>query len=125
MNAIGQNEPFELNVTLGWPAAALSPNARGHWSKKARANKMAMTEVLCLLPRSTCIPKGSMAVWLQFYQPDLKARDVDNLTACMKPYIDAIFRLGKANDNQIRKIISEKLPPDGNPRVELKIHSSL
>ena len=121
MIGISQDAPFELSITLRWPDAKLSPNARGHWSKKARANKTAMTEVMCLLPHSTRIPEGSMVAGLKFYQPDLRPRDVDNLIACMKPYIDAIFRLGKANDNQIEEINSKKLPPDGNARVELKI----
>ena len=119
--ALVQNEPFELLITLRWPDAKLSPNARGHWTQKYKANKRAMDEVRFLLPQGTRIPQGNMVVELKFFQPNLLRRDIDNLLACLKPHLDAIFKIGRANDHQISKVISEKLPPDGEARVELRM----
>ena len=112
---------WSLTLTTRWPDAKLSPNTRGHWSKKASANKTALLEIRSLLPKDTSIPKGHLRVEFSFYQPDLRRRDLDNLLASMKPYIDAIFLLGKADDTQIQSIACHKILPDGVPRVELKI----
>ena len=112
---------WSITLTTPWPDAKLSPNSRGHWTKKARANKTAFLEIRSILPKNTSIPNGNLGIDCSFFQPDKRRRDLDNLLCSMKPYLDAIFILGKANDTQVQSITCRKVLPDGRARVELKI----
>lgn len=80
-----------MRVVLPWPCRELSPNARVHWARKARAAKtygtIAAFEALQLKR-----PKGlkCVRVVIEFYPPDNRRRDLDNMLASMKPAIDGI-----------------------------------
>lgn len=80
-------------ITLPWPDRALSPNARGHWSKRHKAAKKAREwarwKVLAAAPWS--IPAdGRLHLWICFFPPDRRRRDDDNLIAMVKPYRDGL-----------------------------------
>jgi len=82
-----------LTVTLPWPSKDLSPNARVHWtrrSKVAKAYRMACF-TLCLEGKLTK-PKtaGRLHLWIDFYPPDRRHRDDDNMIAAFKSGRDGI-----------------------------------
>lgn len=80
-------------ITLPWPPKQLSPNARVHWSvkaKHAKAYRMACF-ALCIeaklqKPETT----GRLHLWVEFYPPDRRSRDDDNMIAAFKSGRDGI-----------------------------------
>src|SRR3546814_5328319 len=78
------------SVRLTWPDRASHPNSRGHWSKRAKANK-AMRKAayyLTLGPNVKAPENGDIRVVLTFYPPDRRQRDRDNLLSNCKAYLD-------------------------------------
>lgn len=82
-----------MRVTLPWPPAALSPNARAHWATKSRAAK-AYRHACATLARAARLPvpvaAGRLHVVLEFVPPDRRARDRDNMLAAMKSGLDGL-----------------------------------
>lgn len=79
-------------LSLPWPDSRLSPNARGHWSKKEKPRKAAIK-----LAGQECIAwrvgrgwAGPLRVTVDFYPPDRRKRDDDNVIGAFKPYRDGI-----------------------------------
>jgi crossover junction endodeoxyribonuclease RusA len=81
------------SVTLPWPAKELSPNARMHWAQKAKfakAYRMACF-TLCLQAKlAKPETEGRLHLWLDFYPPDRRHRDDDNMIASFKAGRDGI-----------------------------------
>ena len=93
-------------VTLPWPPKGLSPNARLHWAakaKQAKAYRMACfalcieaglkapepkNEVLEILGLKAGV--GRLHLWIDFYPPDRRHRDDDNMIAAFKSGRDGI-----------------------------------
>jgi len=86
-----------IEVTLPWPSKDLSPNARVHWSKKAKAAK-AYREACYWLTYDVNMAGGidlptpgcKLNLWLTFYPPDRRARDDDNMIASFKSGRDGL-----------------------------------
>ena len=78
-------------VTLPWPPKELSPNARVHWAKKAKAAKSYRLLAHLLACRLKC-PVGWEAakVSITFEPPDNRRRDLDNMLASIKSGLDGI-----------------------------------
>lgn len=80
-------------ITLPWPSSSLSPNARGHWSKRAKAAKNARNLALTTC-KAISLGKGiashKIHLWINFFPPDKRCRDDDNLLAMIKPYRDGL-----------------------------------
>lgn len=88
-----------VNVSLPWPSADTSPNARGHWSTAAKAkaaqrgHAQAMTHQ-AMAAQGLC--KGHFAgataahVSIVFHAPDKRRRDIDNCLASIKAALDGI-----------------------------------
>jgi crossover junction endodeoxyribonuclease RusA len=80
-----------LTLTLPWPEAAASPNARVHWSLKSRAARRmrgrARLETLAQLGGRKVRAIGYRIVGLV---TDRRRRDRDNLAASCKAYLDGI-----------------------------------
>lgn len=104
------NEIDKITIRLGWPAKELSPNWRGHWSKKARAAKRYRFESLVLSqaaiieqsPRKKRLQwkRGSIVVTVR--SPNNRMRDLDNVLASLKPAIDGLVDAGLfVDDSQI------------------------
>lgn len=94
-----------MNVILPWPPRALSPNSRTHWRKKAPIAKAykeacwALTkEAGIVLPESA----GRLALWLDFYPPDRRARDDDNMIASFKHGRDGVALALGIDDKRFR-----------------------
>lgn len=81
-------------IELPWPAKELSPNARQHWSAAARAKKAYRTRCRVLGDASglSLVPKGTerVLVHLEFFPPDRRIRDWDNMVASMKSGLDGL-----------------------------------
>jgi len=80
-------------ITLPWPPKQLSPNARIHWSTRARhakAYKAACYAIARQAGLTTPYPAGKIALRLDFYAPARRRRDLDNLLASMKAGIDGV-----------------------------------
>ena len=81
-------------LVLPWPSRTLHPNARMHWSARARATKAARrtADVLALAAgwQRMKLPEGRLHLWIDFYPPDRRRRDDDGLLASCKAYRDGI-----------------------------------
>jgi crossover junction endodeoxyribonuclease RusA len=83
-----------ISVTLPWPEKVLSPNARVHWSRKAKAVKAARHSaswlVLEKLMAGRILGWPAASISMTFCPPDNRRRDRDNLIASMKAATDGI-----------------------------------
>jgi crossover junction endodeoxyribonuclease RusA len=82
-----------VSITLGWPAKALSPNARGHWATLAKARKAARHEgFFAALATHADMMRGSKGALVQvtFTPPSRHHRDTDNMVASIKSHLDGI-----------------------------------
>lgn len=102
-------------IILPWPNKALSPNARGHWAKKnriargyrhtcaikslqyIRENGWKPSELRQLLDYG-----GQIHVFLDFYPPDRRERDDDNVAASFKSGRDGLADALKVDDCHFR-----------------------
>ena len=86
-----------MQVTLPWPPKDLNPNVRLHWSKKAKAAAMYRNacHALTLEAGLRGIPwEGDVHVWIDFYPPDKRHRDDDNMIAAFKSGRDGVAEAG-------------------------------
>jgi crossover junction endodeoxyribonuclease RusA len=81
-----------MHITLPWPPKELSPNARQHWSKLARAKKAyrAACAVQAQAQGAKRIQAERLHVALVFYPPTRRAFDLDNMLARMKSGLDGL-----------------------------------
>ena len=110
-------------LTLPWPPAACSPNARVHWTKKSRAAK-AYRAACHLLAKKANIqaPAGEALLMIEFVPPDRRRRDDDNLLAMFKAGRDGLADALGIDDNvfatQIR--VSKETTKGGAVRVRIQ-----
>jgi crossover junction endodeoxyribonuclease RusA len=91
------------SIELPWPPSDLSPNARVHWAKKAKAAKSYRAAVYILCKQAAiALPEtsGKLHLWIDFYATDKRVRDADNLLASAKNLVDGIAEYYKINDNR-------------------------
>lgn len=82
------------DLWLPWPDKDMSPNARVHWAKKAKAVKLAR----CFAYYKTLeadwgkisLPEGRLHLWIEFYPPTKRMPDDDNMLSRCKAYRDGI-----------------------------------
>src|SRR3546814_7739224 len=91
----------DLIVHLPWPPAALKPNgSHGHWSRKSSASKNYRADCLVLAKAARLKPvDGPMALRIEFYPPDKRRRDLDNMLASFKYGIDAVAEAMGVDDS--------------------------
>lgn len=92
-----------ISVSLPWPSKDLSPNARLHWARKAKAVKQARAgaHYLVLEARGTAQRAGDAAkLSMTFCPPDKRRRDRDNLIASMKAATDGIADALRIDDSR-------------------------
>jgi len=93
-------------LILPWPDPRLSPNARVHWSSKAkaasRAREMAGFSAIAQgwgAKRITNLPPDiHLHLWIDFFPPNRRHRDDDNLLSSFKPYRDGLSDALGIND---------------------------
>jgi len=95
-------------VTLPWPPRELSPNARTHWRAKAPISKR-YKATCCALARQDGMvapsvpenaPKRCYSLFLDFYPPDRRARDDDNIIASFKAGRDGLAQALGVDDKR-------------------------
>jgi len=84
-------------IELGWPAKALSPNAREHFMTVSRFKKAAKDTAFWATRAAIGLNKidhngERIAFVITAYPPDKRARDDDNLIASMKFARDGIAK---------------------------------
>jgi len=83
----------EVRVVLPWPDRMLSPNARVHWSQKAKVVRAARNAAWALSLEAK-VPRMSVSarprVEIEFCPPDRRRRDTDNCIASAKASMDGL-----------------------------------
>lgn len=81
-----------MQISLPWPDKSLSPNARVHWSKKAKTTKLAREYAWAVtLNANAPNPHFQRAsVRMTFCPPDKRRRDLDNCISSTKAARDGI-----------------------------------
>lgn len=99
-----------IDLVLTWPPSPLSPNARLHWSKVAKAKKkyraLIFAETLEQLGTRPLELSDKMILTMTFVPPDNRSYDRDNLTARMKAGIDGMSDALKIDDKQFHTVIA-------------------
>jgi len=122
-------------LILPWPDKHLSPNQRVHWAKRAKASKQARQIAFSLAQQAgwdkCCVPDPYSIDYLtkrydlilDFYPPNKRRRDDDNLIAAFKPYRDGIAQALEVDDFKFRTVatIHEKVIKNGQVIVSIKI----
>jgi len=100
-------------ITLPWPPAKLSPNARTHWAVKAKVFKQYKFQCAMLLSIHRSILKGRDSFALQFCPPDARRRDLDNMLAAFKAGIDALSDVTGVDDSKFSLALGKGEPVKG------------
>ena len=101
-------------LSLPWPPKELSPNYSGHWAPQASAKKKYRFAVrmLALQERWEIPEEGPIHLEVEFYPPDKRRRDQDNMIGAFKAGQDGLADAWKVNDNRMTctyKISDQKL----------------
>ena len=99
---------MNIEFTLPWPPQVLNPNKRVHWAKRAKAAKAYRAECGWQVRSSITIgkladltiPEGKLHLWIEFYPPDRRARDDDNMLSSFKSGRDGVADALGVNDNR-------------------------
>ena len=91
-------------LVFAWPPKVLSPNARVHWSVKSKAAKAYRADCWAITKEAKVILPDSpkLALWLDFYPPDKRHRDDDNMIAAFKSGRDGMAEALGINDKRFR-----------------------
>ena len=81
-----------MKLELPWPPKELSPNARLHWRKLAKAKKAYRAECGYLATEQGArrMTAGKLHLSLTFFAPTRRAYDLDNALARMKSGLDGL-----------------------------------
>ena len=91
-------------IVLPWPPKELSPNARAHWTVSAKAKK-AYRAACYLLAKQSKVAidwTGEVHAWIDFYPPDRRHRDDDNMVAAFKAGRDGMADAMGLDDKRFR-----------------------
>jgi crossover junction endodeoxyribonuclease RusA len=95
---------MSITLTLPWPAKELSPNARVHWSIKAKHTK-AYREIGFYTAKEAKAKidwQGTIHAFITFYPPDRRRLDDDNIIARIKAARDGIADALGVDDKRFR-----------------------
>ena len=93
-------------IVLPWPDKILFPNKQKHWAAHSKA-KQAYKEICAQLAHDLWQVKRDAVntpVWIDFYPPDNRKRDLDNMLAAMKSGLDGIAMAYGLDDYHFRPI---------------------
>jgi crossover junction endodeoxyribonuclease RusA len=105
---MAEGEEGMNSVTFPWPSKDLSPNSRGHWSKKAKAAKAYRLDCFYLAKEAgvTAPAEGPIHLHIEFVPPDRRGRDLDNMLASAKQLLDGLAEAMKVNDKRFAMALS-------------------
>jgi crossover junction endodeoxyribonuclease RusA len=115
-----------IQIDLPWPSRDLHPNARVHWSKRAKAAKKARADAgwaakaAGIRPADPDIPQ-CLKVTAIFSPPDNRRRDIDGMLSNIKSFLDGISDVVGVDDSKWH-IALRRDPPvkGGEVRIELE-----
>lgn len=80
-----------MKIELPWPPRVLSPNARCHWSTKAKAVKKFRAECKVLAGKlARVLEDKEVRLTFTFHPPTKRRRDLDNVIASCKGLQDGL-----------------------------------
>jgi crossover junction endodeoxyribonuclease RusA len=108
-----------------WPNRNLNPNVKVHWAVKAKFAKKHKQDCfsLCKQARITADGNGKIDVFISFYPPDRRVRDLDNIIASMKYALDGIALALGVNDSRFRlhTELHDEVVKFGLVRIKIKM----
>jgi crossover junction endodeoxyribonuclease RusA len=110
-------QEVEQFIILPYPPSILNPNNKTHWSKKAKAVKR--YRAFCGFTAAAAGNKPKcFNMRIEFYPPDRRSRDKDNMIAAFKAGQDGLADAWKVNDSKFN-FEYVVMPPvkDGQVRV--------
>lgn len=115
-----------IRACLPWPPKDVSPNARGHWSKKARAVK-AYRDACgweCVAQNVPKVEAQSVHYTMTFHRPSNRGPwpDDDNLVGSMKAGRDAVATHIGLDDRhwRLKGIVRGETRPGGSVIIEIE-----
>lgn len=113
-------------VMLPWPPAALSPNSRAHWAKKAKAVKAYRRDCgyATVGAKGRAGISGPASLSVTFRPPNARPRDMDNLLASIKAGLDGICDALAINDRQFGEITVRRGETARGGVVVVEIHNA-
>jgi crossover junction endodeoxyribonuclease RusA len=114
-----------MEFTMPWPPTTLSPNARVHWAKLAKAKKEFRQACAwtALSQGARPIEAKGLHVTLTFYPPSRRAIDLDNCLARFKAGIDGLVDVLKVDDSKWRITIEKAEEVGGFVKVGIEVLS--
>lgn len=109
-------------LTLPWPPKELSPNARLHWAKLAKA-KRAYRDACAWTAKqqgAKQIDADKLHLSLTFHAPTRRAYDLDNALARMKAGLDGLADVLAVDDSRWSLSIARSDEVGGFVRVEVR-----
>lgn len=97
-----------MNITLPWPPSGLNPNKRLHYRVKGPITKAYRYACFMLTKQAmqaqplTLSAEGKIELWIDFYPPDKRHRDDDNMIASFKAGRDGIADALGINDRRFK-----------------------
>lgn len=110
-----------MQIELPWPPKELSPNARIHWAKLAKAKK-AYRHECAVSARSQGLGRmdaKKLHLSLTFFAPTRRAYDLDNALARMKAGLDGLADVLGVDDKHWSLGIQRGDAPAGMVLVEV------
>lgn len=126
--AVSSTKGFDLqsgsgstSIVLPWPPKELSPNARGHWSKLAKAKKAyrAACAWQATAQGAKKMQAESLHLTLTFYPPTRRAFDLDNALARCKAGLDGLCDVLGVDDSKWSLTIRKAETTGGFVKVEV------
>lgn len=111
-------------IILDWPAKVLSPNARVHWAVKAKAAKLYRKQAFLICRNENIVIPESinkLHVFIDFYPPDKRNRDADNLLSSLKNALDGIAEAIGVNDRRFicHPYLKDKIEKGGLVKIRV------
>jgi crossover junction endodeoxyribonuclease RusA len=109
-------------IDLPFPPRDVHPNARVHWSRKARATKAVREAAQWLSCSYGPIEADSLNVTLTFYPPDNRRRDLDGMLSASKALIDGVADSLEVDDSKWAITLRRgDVVKGGNVRFEIEV----
>lgn len=98
-----------IKFSLPWPDRALSPNARGLWFTKEKPRQAAIKTGWVLASEAGAqrykFQEGvKLGMVCHLHPPDARRRDLDNVLASLKYYLDGVFHALGVDDSCLRSL---------------------
>lgn len=113
---------MNFGIVLPWPPKELSPNARLHWSRLAKAKKAyrAACAAQAMEQGLRRVQADKLHLSLTFYPPTRRAFDLDNALARMKSGLDGLADVLGVDDKHWSLSIERSDQIGGMVKVEVR-----